>query len=112
MRRLTNACNEDEKMYLDQLHNRGRDIEQIQRDKIRDKQSASFKMAESANNQSKSTRNNTLDINKLSNFKNSNINLTKQSKYSTIKFVKNEEDRDSETEKDDLREKLKMEDDI
>jgi len=103
MHRLTKDCYEDERNYQNQLHNRGRDLELIHKNRKADKNSSGMR----------STKNQTSDINKLTNLKNSNIDLNQKSlsKYSTIKFVKGaEEDRESSSdEKDALKEKLLME---
>jgi len=103
MHRLTKDCYEDERNYQNQLHNREKDLELIQQNRKADKNSSGMR----------STKNQTLDTNRLTNLKNnSNIDLNQSlSKYSTIKFVKGtEEDQESSSdEKDALKEKLLME---
>ncbi len=110
MLQLTKDCNENEKTYLEQLYNRGRNIEKIQRERKMDKMNL-LKMSNS--NISKSTKHNTLAKNNLSSLKNNNsmrdLKDMSLANYNTIKFVKKEEDKNSEGESEALKDKLEVE---
>jgi hypothetical protein len=114
LHRLTKDCNEDEKNYLEKVHERGRNIEAFQRERRAEANSTNLQIE----NMAKTTKNKSITIGvnqtkKFDTIKDSTMGLkdtTIGSKYGTIKFVRNAEyERDSSEERDLVKDKLNLE---